>query len=89
MNQQTLEESIEKMGVWVSKHPSGTLTVTQGTEKFTIFPHENRWTYQIKRYEDNLPYRTGFFARKDVQIFVHKILTWTWDNGAQATEYRA
>lgn len=82
-NQRLLEDSIERMGVWITRHPSGTVIVVQGGERFTIFPHEKRWTYQIKRSGDTLPYQTGFFTRKDVQMLVHKILTWGWANGVK------
>lgn len=88
MNQRELEESIEKMGVTLSKHPNGTLTVSQGGEFFTIFPHEKRWTFRVRRFNEVNPYQTGFFARKDVDLMVHKVLTWAWKNGAQAKEYR-
>lgn len=81
-HQQVLEDSIAKMGVWITRHPSGTLRIQQGLEHMHIFPHENRWTYRIRRFDEVYPYRTGFYTRKDVQLFVHEILKWSWRNGA-------
>lgn len=87
-SQQILEDSIEKMGVALSKHPSGTVTVAQGGELFHIFPHENRWTFKISRYGEVNAYQSGFYTYKDVDLMVYRVLRWAWDNGAQGGLYR-
>lgn len=78
LNQQVLEDCIEKMGVWISKHPSGTLRVQHGAEAMMIFPHEKRWTYRITEIGLSQPYKTGFYTRKDVLKFVHMVQKWSW-----------
>lgn len=88
VNQKVLEDCIERMGVSISKHPSGTVIVSQGGEFFQIFPHPERWTYRVKRAGEVLAYQSGFFTRTDVDLFVHKILTWAWGNGLQQRDYK-
>lgn len=81
--QQALEEAIEKMGVWVTKHPTGAILVTQGDEQMRIFPHATRWTYQIFEGRQALAKKSGFYTLKDVDLMAHEVLQWAWRNGAK------
>ena len=82
LNQRVLEESLEKSGAWITKHPTGVVSLQAGGEQFHIFPHPTRWTYRIAEI-GQAPYQSGFFARKDVAELVHFVLRWTWVNGVQ------
>lgn len=80
MNQKVLEDSLEKTGVWISKHPSGALSLQCGGEQFHIFPHPTRWTYRVSAIGMG-PHKAGFYARKDVDLMVHEVMRWGWANG--------
>lgn len=78
----TLGDSIEKMGVYLTKHPSGTLIVTFGGERVFIYPHEGYWNYEIFEGQKIKPYKEGFFFRTEVQKFALMLLHWSWKMGA-------
>lgn len=76
--QQVLEDSIERMNVWSSKHPSGVLTLTGRGARLRVVPEENGWLLKtVDRYGNAA--LIGAFTIEDVQKLVHKLLKWSWD----------
>lgn len=76
-SQQVLEESIEKMGVWMTKHPTGTLTVQSDEGVIQILPYPGHWVVRWKNLNEVLPYETNKYEWGQVADLVHKILTWS------------
>lgn len=76
--QQVLEESIERMNVWCSKHPTGVLTLTGRGARLRVVPEENGWLLKSVDSKGNADL-IGGFPFEDVQKLVHKILRWSWD----------
>ena len=77
--QQILEDSIERMNVWCSKHPTGVLTITGHGARLRVVPEENGWLLKsLDRYGN--ADLIGAFTFEDVQKLVHKILRWSWDH---------
>ena len=75
--QQILEDSIERMNVWCSKHPTGVLTITGRGARLRVVPEENGWQLKsLDRYGN--ADLIGAFTREDVQKLVHKILVWSY-----------
>lgn len=76
--QQVLEDSIERMNVWCSKHPTGVLTITGQGARLRVVPEENGWLLKsLDRYGN--ADLIGAFTFEDVQKLVHKILRWSWE----------
>lgn len=80
-NQQLLIDSIEKMGVWMSKHPSGTLILTANGERTLVHPHEDYWVCEHYEGYNANPFSKLIVSRKDVSKLVLHILHWTWKMG--------
>lgn len=78
--QSTLENCIEEMGVWISRHPSGALRLGQGAESMMIYPTDDGWKYQMFEFGQSLPYNIGTHVENDIQKFVNKIQKWSWRN---------
>lgn len=76
MNQQKLIDSIEKLGVYVSKHPTGTVIATYRGERVFIFPHEKSWSYSVYEGRDVNPRETGFYLRDEVRDFAEFLNIW-------------
>lgn len=76
--QQVLEDSIERMNVWCSKHPSGVLTLTGRGARLRVVPEGNGWLLKSLDQWGNAAL-IGAFTFEDVQKLVHKLLRWSWD----------
>lgn len=76
--QQVLEESIERMNVWCSKHPTGVLTITGRGARLRVVPEENGWQLKSVDSRGNADL-IGAFTFEDVQKLVHKLLKWSWE----------
>ncbi len=76
--QKKLEEAVERMDIWVGKHPTGALTLTARGSRLIVLPEENGWrlteprTYGGSRVVGAYPY-------EDVDKLVHRLLKWSWD----------
>lgn len=76
--QQVLEDSIERMNVWCSKHPTGVLTLTGRGARLRVVPEENGWLLKsLDQWGNTTLIRA--FTREDVQKLVHRILIWSYD----------
>lgn len=77
--QRVLEDSIERMNVWYSKHPTGVLTLTGRGARLRVVPEENGWLLKSVDSRGNADL-IGAFTREDVQKLVHRLLKWSWDH---------
>lgn len=78
LNQEVLETSIERMGVWMSRHPAGTLVLAQGDERVFIHGYPGEWHVKWISGRQVNPYKERTYPRKKVQKLVHKLLVWNW-----------
>lgn len=75
--QQILEDAVERMGLYVGKHPTGALTLGANGSTRVILPQENGWLVQEKMDYGGTKV-IGAFTFEDVDKLVHKTLRWSW-----------
>ncbi len=71
--QKMLEDSIERMNVWCSKHPSGVLNLTGRGARLRVVPKDNGWVLKNVDRNDNAT-TIAAYPESDLQMLVHKIL---------------